>query len=137
MRKFLLLFTFIISACSTNQESIREVNLYSQRHYAVDELQYKNFTEKTGIKVNVVKANADQLIERLKNEGDNSPADLFVTVDAGKLYNAREAGVLQKIESQNIFKESGCFGTHDKIKISLEGIKYNFYSKSDHLLTIY
>tara|TARA_B100000401_G_C52768020_1_gene701724 strand:- start:473 stop:1495 length:1023 start_codon:yes stop_codon:yes gene_type:complete len=102
MRQFLLLFTFIISACSTNRESIREVNLYSQRHYAVDELQYKNFTEKTGIKVNVVKANADQLIERLKNEGDNSPADLFVTVDAGKLYNAREAGVLQKIEPQNI-----------------------------------
>ena len=50
----------------------------------------------------MVKANADQLIERLKNEGDNSPADLFVTVDAGKLYNAREAGVLQKIEPQNI-----------------------------------
>lgn len=65
-------------------------------------MQYKNFTEKTGIKVNVVKANADQLIERLKNEGDDSPADLFITVDAGKLYNARQAGVLQKISSENI-----------------------------------
>ena len=65
-------------------------------------MQYKNFTEKTGIKVNVVKANADQLIERLKNEGDDSPADLFITVDAGKLYNARQAGVLQKISSKNI-----------------------------------
>tara|TARA_Y100000748_G_C15466720_1_gene477189 strand:- start:89 stop:1111 length:1023 start_codon:yes stop_codon:yes gene_type:complete len=104
MRQFLLLFTFIISACSTNLEEIQEVNLYSQRHYAVDELQYKNFTDKTGIKVNVIKANADQLIERLKNEGDDSPADLFVTVDAGKLYNARQAGVLQKIESQTINK---------------------------------
>ena len=102
MRQILFLFILIASACSTNNETSNEVNLYSQRHYAVDELQYKNFTEKTGIKVNVVKANADELIERLKNEGGSSPADLFVTVDAGKLFNAREAGVLQKIPSENI-----------------------------------
>ena len=102
MRQILFLFILIASACSTNNETSNEVNLYSQRHYAVDELQYKNFTEKTGIKVNVVKANADELIERLKNEGGASPADLFVTVDAGKLFNAREAGVLQKIPSENI-----------------------------------
>jgi len=89
-------------SCSQNKEITNEVNLYSQRHYAVDELQYKNFTELTGIKVNVVKANADELIERLKNEGANSPADLFITVDAGKLYNARESGVLQKIPSDAI-----------------------------------
>ena len=102
MRQILFFTIIILSACTPNQQEIQEVNLYSQRHYAVDELQYKNFTEKTGIKVNVVKANADQLIERLKNEGDDSPADLFVTVDAGKLYNARQAGVLQKISSENI-----------------------------------
>ena len=102
MRQILFLFILIASACSTNNETSNEVNLYSQRHYAVDELQYKNFTEKTGIKVNVVKANADELIERLKNEGGSSPADLFVTVDAGKLFNAREAGVLQKIPSESI-----------------------------------
>mgnify|MGYP005707800989 CR=1 FL=1 len=86
MRQFLFFTLIILSACTPNKQEIQEVNLYSQRHYAVDELQYKNFTEKTGIKVNVVKANADQLIERLKNEGDDSPADLFITVDAGKLY---------------------------------------------------
>ena len=91
-------------SCSQNKEIISEVNLYSQRHYAVDELQYKNFTELTGIKVNVVKANADELIERLKNEGENSPADLFITVDAGKLYNARESNVLQKLTSPSIEK---------------------------------
>ena len=102
MRQFLFFTLIILSACTPNKQEIQEVNLYSQRHYAVDELQYKNFTEKTGIKVNVVKANADQLIERLKNEGDDSPADLFITVDAGKLYNARQAGVLQKISSENI-----------------------------------
>ena len=109
MRQILFIFFLVASACSTNNETSNEVNLYSQRHYAVDELQYKNFTEKTGIKVNVVKANADELIERLKNEGESSPADLFVTVDAGKLFNAREAGVLQKIPSeyinQNIMNE--------------------------------
>ena len=104
MRYFIFIFTLIITSCSTQKEVFNEVNLYSQRHYSVDELQYKNFTEKTGIKVNVVKANADQLIERLKNEGENSPADLFVTVDAGKLYNARESGVLQKIPAEAINK---------------------------------
>ena len=104
MRYLIFIITIILASCSTQNEESNEVNLYSQRHYSVDELQYKNFTEKTGIKVNVVKANADELIERLKNEGENSPADLFVTVDAGKLYNAREAGVLQKIPSEAINK---------------------------------
>ena len=104
MRYLIFITTMILASCSTQNEESNEVNLYSQRHYSVDELQYKNFTEKTGIKVNVVKANADELIERLKNEGENSPADLFVTVDAGKLYNAREAGVLQKIPSEAINK---------------------------------
>ena len=94
----------VLFSCSIQKEKSNEVNLYSQRHYSVDELQYKNFTKKTGIKVNVVKANADELIERLKNEGENSPADLFVTVDAGKLYNARESGVLQKIPNEAINK---------------------------------
>tara|TARA_B100001769_G_scaffold75948_1_gene57168 strand:- start:1208 stop:2230 length:1023 start_codon:yes stop_codon:yes gene_type:complete len=102
MKNIIFLLSIIAFSCSTNKEIVNEVNLYSQRHYAVDELQYKNFTEKTGIKVNVVKSNADELIERLKNEGENSPADLFVTVDAGKLYNARESGVLQKIPSDAI-----------------------------------
>ena len=71
---------FIIS-CS-NEKKSNEINLYSQRHYAVDKKQYENFEKLTGIKGNVVKANADELIERLKNEGKNSPADLFITVDA-------------------------------------------------------
>ena len=104
MRYLIFIITIILVSCSTQNEVSNEVNLYSQRHYSVDELQYKNFTEKTGIKVNVVKANADELIERLKNEGENSPADLFVTVDAGKLYNARESGVLQKIPNEAINK---------------------------------
>ena len=88
--------------CDSLEKKSNEVNLYSQRHYAVDELQYKNFTKLTGIKVNVVKANADELIERLKNEGENSPADLFITVDAGKLQKAAEFELLQKVNNKII-----------------------------------
>jgi len=99
---FIILTCFTLSCNTKSDKELQEVNLYSQRHYSVDEKQYENFEKKTGIKVNVVKANADELIERLKNEGTNSPADLFVTVDAGKLYNARKAGVLQKIISEKV-----------------------------------
>ena len=88
--------------CDFSEKNSNEVNLYSQRHYAVDELQYKNFTKLTGIKVNVVKANADELIERLKNEGESSPADLFITVDASKLQKAAEFELLQKVNNKII-----------------------------------
>ena len=64
--KFLLL-VLILTSCKNNHKS-NEINIYSQRHYAVDELQYENFTKQTGIKVNVTKANADELIQRKKNE---------------------------------------------------------------------
>ena len=83
-------------------KKVQEVNLYSQRHYSVDELQYENFTKLTGIKVNVTKANADELIQRLKNEGEKTEADLFITVDVGKLWQAGDMGLLQKINSEII-----------------------------------
>jgi iron(III) transport system substrate-binding protein len=88
-----------LSSCGEAPKKSNEINLYSQRHYKVDEQQYKVFEKETGIKVNVVKANADELIERLKNEGENSPADLFITVDAGKLQKAKDLDLLQKISS--------------------------------------
>ena len=104
MKKYLLItLTLILYSCSQNENS-NEINIYSQRHYNVDELQYENFQKKTGIKVNVVKANADELIQRMKNEGENSPADLFITVDVGKLWQASEMGLLQKFEDRNITK---------------------------------
>lgn len=99
--KYVLIVFFAISC---NDKNTLEVNLYSQRHYAVDQKQYENFEKLTGIKVNVVKANADELIERLKNEGDKSPADLFITVDAGKLFRAKDLDLLQKINSEMIEK---------------------------------
>ena len=96
-----LILTAIFFSCESNKD-VQEVNLYSQRHYAVDELQYENFTKLTGIKVNVTKANADELIQRLKNEGDKTQADLFITVDVGKLWQAGNMGLLQKINSDII-----------------------------------
>ena len=97
---YLVLLSILFSCESVKK--VQEVNLYSQRHYAVDELQYENFTKLTGIKVNVTKANADELIQRLKNEGEKTEADLFITVDVGKLWQAGDMGLLQKINSNII-----------------------------------
>jgi iron(III) transport system substrate-binding protein len=77
----------------------RVVNLYSARHYDTDNALYESFTQKTGIKVNLVEAEADKLIERLKSEGANSPADVLITVDAGRLWRAQEAGLLLPVTS--------------------------------------
>ena len=96
-----LLFVLILTSCKNNHKS-NEINIYSQRHYPVDELQYENFTKQTGIKVNVTKANADELIQRMKIEGSSSPADLFITVDVGKLWQAGDMGLLQKVEDETI-----------------------------------
>jgi len=99
---YTLIMCSLFLSCNTNEKKSNEVNLYSQRHYSVDKLQYENFTKLTGIKVNVIKANADELIERLRNEGENSPADLFITVDAGKLQKAVELELLQKVNNNII-----------------------------------
>lgn len=77
-----------------------EVNLYSSRHYDTDLALYEDFTRTTGIKVNRIEADADALIERIAAEGEFSPADLLITVDAGRLWRAEEAGVLQPVESE-------------------------------------
>lgn len=76
-----------------------EVNVYSARHYDSDQAVYDAFTKATGIKVNKLEADADKLIERLKAEGSNTPGDVLVTVDAGRLWRAKEAGLLQPISS--------------------------------------
>jgi len=75
------------------------VNVYSARKESLIKPQLDRFTEETGIRVNLVTGKADALLERLRREGRNSPADVLITVDAGRLYRAREAGVLQPVES--------------------------------------
>ncbi|KAA0009818.1 Fe(3+) ABC transporter substrate-binding protein [Billgrantia pellis] len=76
-----------------------EVNLYSARHYDSDETLYQAFTEQTGIKVNLLEGESDQLIERIQREGVASPADVMITVDAGRLWRAEQEGIFQSVES--------------------------------------
>ncbi|MCY7387115.1 MAG: extracellular solute-binding protein [Burkholderiales bacterium] len=76
------------------------LNLYSSRHYQTDEALYANFEKATGIKVNRIEAQEDPLIERMRSEGDKSPADLLVTVDMGRLLKAQQLGLFQPISSK-------------------------------------
>lgn len=104
-----LLLVLLLAACGTDAptdsdspESTGVVNLYSHRHYDVDKELYEEFEELYGIEVNVVKAGADELLNRLETEGERSPADLIVTVDAGRLQRAKEKGLLQATTSDTI-----------------------------------
>lgn len=76
-----------------------EINLYSSRHYNTDDALYDGFTEATGIRINLIEGNADALLERIINEGANSPADIFMTVDAGRLWRATQANILAPVSS--------------------------------------
>lgn len=80
-------------------EEAGEVNLYTSRHYDVDDELYAKFTEETGIKVNLIKGEADELLERIKREGEATEADLLYTADVGRLFRAKEEGVLEATES--------------------------------------
>ncbi len=84
---------------SGQAEAQGELNLYSSRHYDTDERLYTNFEKKTGIKINRIEDKADKLIARMKSEGANSPADILLTVDAGRLWRADQAGLLQSVQS--------------------------------------
>ncbi len=104
----LLLMLLVLSACGNEESSegdspketdSNEVNLYTARHYDVDDQLYKQFEEETGIKVNVIKGDADELLERIKREGDATEADLFLTADAGRLYRAKDDGLFQTVSS--------------------------------------
>lgn len=88
------------TAAPQSQPEVKEVNVYTARHYpGIDDGIYKAFTDKTGIKVNIIKASGEELIQRIKTEGAGSKADIFFTADAGNLYIAKEAGLLQPVKS--------------------------------------
>ncbi|GAA4017423.1 Fe(3+) ABC transporter substrate-binding protein [Actimicrobium antarcticum] len=76
------------------------LNLYSARHYQTDEALYSNFTKQTGIKINRIEAGENELLERIKNEGANSPADVFITVDAARLAKADELNLFGRVNSK-------------------------------------
>lgn len=76
-----------------------EVNVYSARHYDTDLQLYDAFTAATGIRVNIIEGSGEELLARIQSEGANSPADVFITVDGGRLHRAVEAGILRPIDS--------------------------------------
>lgn len=96
-------FGAIIFSCGGTTEQKEEVvNVYTHRHYEADQQLFEKFTEQTGIKVNVVSASADELIQKLELEGANSPADVLITVDAGRLHRAESKGLFQSVSSETL-----------------------------------
>ena len=88
-----------LTLCSAVLAQDKVVNIYSSRHYQTDEALYSGFTKATGIKVNRIEAGEDALIERIRNEGARSPADVMITVDAGRLWRAEQLGLFQPVKS--------------------------------------
>ncbi|MEK6247836.1 MAG: Fe(3+) ABC transporter substrate-binding protein [Planctomycetales bacterium] len=88
---------FMVPATS---QAAEEVNVYSARHYDSDDALYESFTEQTGIKVNLTEGKSNELLERISREGKRSPADIFITVDAGRLSKATDRNIFQPIESE-------------------------------------
>src|SRR5262245_41508364 len=97
MKRMLLVIAALLAAPTFAQDKV--LNLYSSRHYQTDEALYSNFTKQTGIKINRIEGGEDPLIERIRNEGERSPADVLVTVDAGRLWRAEQAGMFQPVKS--------------------------------------
>ena len=109
MKKLILLSAIVsLTACkneksenvTTIENENQVVNVYTHRHYEADQELFRRFEEKTGIDVNVVNASADELIQKMSMEGEQSPADVLITVDAGRLTRAKEQGLLQPVESE-------------------------------------
>ncbi|HEV8315457.1 MAG TPA: extracellular solute-binding protein [Burkholderiaceae bacterium] len=78
------------------------LNIYSARHYQTDEALYANFTKQTGIRINRLDGKEDELVERIRNEGTASPADVLVTVDAARLEVADSLGLFQPVKSSQL-----------------------------------
>tara|TARA_Y100001970_G_scaffold158998_1_gene194397 strand:+ start:16325 stop:17344 length:1020 start_codon:yes stop_codon:yes gene_type:complete len=109
MIKKIIIFLILFNSASFFSS---EVNIYTSRHYDSDEILYKEFTKKTGIKINIISGNGSALLERLKSESDNTLADIFFTVDAGNLWKIQKEGFFQPIRSQKI---------KDQVPLNLRG----------------
>lgn len=97
----LVLATLVVSPAAPAQDN-KVLNLYSSRHYETDEALYAEFTRQTGIRINRIEGGEDALIERIRNEGERSPADVLITVDAGRLWRAEQLGLFQPVRSKTL-----------------------------------
>ncbi|PQJ23389.1 Fe(3+) ABC transporter substrate-binding protein [Tenacibaculum sp. SG-28] len=99
----LIAIAMVMFSCKkeVKKEPVKEnqVNVYTHRHYKADQELFATFEKETGIKVNVVNASADELIQKMSTEGEQSPADVLITVDAGRLVRAKDKGLLQTANS--------------------------------------
>jgi iron(III) transport system substrate-binding protein len=95
------IFATLVSAVLVGESTAQEktLNLYTARHYSTDESFYTGYTKATGIKINRIEGGEDALFERIKAEGANSPADVFLTVDAARLWRAEQAGIFAPLKS--------------------------------------
>lgn len=103
----LLLIATAFFACKNDSKSStksedNELNVYTHRHYDSDKQLFEMFEKETGIKVNVINSKADELIQKMVLEGEQSPADVLITVDAGRLHMAKEKGLLQPVSDKKI-----------------------------------
>ena len=94
-------FLAMLGATATGPVAAQEkvLNLYTARHYQTDEALYTGFTKQTGIAINRIEGGEDALFERIKSEGANSPADVFITVDVGRIWRADQAGIFAPVKS--------------------------------------
>ena len=88
-----------LTGASVAMADEQQLNLYSARHYQTDERLYENFTKQTGIKINRIEGKEDELMARIRSEGANSPADVFITVDASRLALADALGLFAPVKS--------------------------------------
>ncbi|WP_347248478.1 Fe(3+) ABC transporter substrate-binding protein [Zoogloea sp.] len=90
----------VLALCTSVHAEDKVLNLYSARHYQTDEALYADFTRDTGIRINRIEGKEDELLERIRNEGANSPADVLLTVDAARLAKAHELGLFVPVRSK-------------------------------------
>ena len=104
------------SAMASQAAVADELNIYSARHYDSDAALYAAFTEQTGIEVNVLEGDSDQLIQRLKLEGEASPADVMITVDAGRLWRGEQEDIFASVESEVLNERLPAYMRHPEGK---------------------
>ena len=128
----IIVSTFLLSFCIDSFLFAQEVNIYTSRHYDSDYDLYEEFTKKTNIKVNILSGKGGALLERLKAEGKNSPADIFFTVDAGNLWKVQKEGLFQSIESPKVLRivPSNLRGPNDEWTAIAKRARVIFYNRS-------
>lgn len=101
-----------------------ELNIYSSRHYDTDSRLFQGFTEQTGIKINLIEGSGEELVARILNEGVNSPADILISVDAGRLWRAEEEGIFQPVSSEVLEERIPAYLRHP------DGLWYGFSTRA-------